>query len=99
VDDDAGSMQLLAAGFVEASDAQAAERDLRAALDVEAQDVSISAVGGTPEFKNGYRYVLGGHIRAARVQFVESVVRRYGGEILTELPAAWAGVADSGSFS
>ena len=42
----------------------------------------------------GYRYVLGGHIRAARVDFVESIVRRYGGEILTELPAAWAGVED-----
>ena len=91
-------MQLLAAGFVEASDAEAAERDLRAALDVGAQDVSVAAVGGTPEFKNGYRFVLGGHIRAARVEFVESIVRRYGGEILTELPAAWAGVADNGKL-
>ena len=87
-------MQLLAAGFVEASDAKAAERDLRDALDVGAQDLSVAAVGGTAEFKNGYRYVLGGHFRVARVQLVESVVRRYGGEILTELPAAWAGVAD-----
>ena len=89
-------MQLVAAGFVEESDAKAAEQDLRAALDVGAADLSVAAVGGTPEFKNGYRYVLGGHIRAARVDFVESIVRRYGGEILTELPAAWAGVADQG---
>ena len=87
-------MQLLAAGFVEESDAKAAERDLRAALDVGAQDLSVATVGGTAEFRNGYRYVLGGHIRAARVALVESVVRSYGGEILTELPAAWAGVTD-----
>ena len=91
-------MQLLAAGFVEESDARAAERDLRAALDVGAQDLSVAAVGGSVEFKNGHRYVLGGHIRAGRVELVASVVRRYGGEILTELPAAWAGVADQGGM-
>ena len=38
----------------------------------------------------------GGHFRAARVEVVEWVVRRYGGEILTDVPAAWAGVADTG---
>lgn len=86
-----GELRLVAAGFEDQELATAAEAELRRILDVDEPDIALHSVGGTPDFVNGYQLVLGARIRQARMVDVEGVFRRFGGEVLTEVPADWAG--------
>jgi hypothetical protein len=85
-----GDMQLVGAGFQDLTHAHAAATELRLVLDVGEHDIEIQEIGGSPEFVNGFSAVLAGRIRAPRLGQVHDILRRHGGEVLTEVPEAWA---------
>ena len=88
--DDFSPMLLLAFGFADGPTAAAVQRELTDLLDVEPGDLRIEQVGGTPEFVDGSAVVLAGRIRQQRADAAIHVVKRYGGEVLTDVPEAWA---------
>jgi hypothetical protein len=97
VSDDAdGEIELVAFGFAHLDDAAAVEWQLRAILDVGPDDLALRAVGGTPEFVDGAAFVVAGRIRSDRMKAAEQVVERHGGEVLTDVPEAWAGLPRDG---
>jgi hypothetical protein len=81
-----GEMTVVGVGFTDAESAEAAARDLRRILDVDEADVIVGPIGGSKEFVNGFRVLLGGRIRELRLPAVEQVMREHGGTILTEVP-------------
>ena len=81
-----GEMTVVGVGFADLESAEAAARDLREMLDVEEGDVTVGPIGGSKEFVNGYRVLLGGRIRDLRLPDVERLFRQHGGEVLTEVP-------------
>ena len=81
-----GEMTVVGVGFRDAESAEAAARELRELLDVEEGDVTVGPIGGSKEFVNGFRVVLGGRIRELRLPAVERLLRRHGGIVLTEIP-------------
>ena len=83
-------MQLVGAGFHDLTHAHAAATELRLVLDVEEHDLEVQEIGGSPEFVDGYTAVLAGRIREPRLPQVHEIFRRHGGEVLTEVPEAWA---------
>ena len=83
-------MQLVGAGFQDLTHAHAAATELRLVLDVDEHDLEIQEVGGSPEFVDGFTAVLAGRIRERRLAQVHEILRRHGGEVLTEVPEAWA---------
>ena len=83
-------MQLVGAGFQDLNHAHAAATELRLVLDVDEHDLEIQEVGGSPEFVDGFTAVLAGRIRERRLGQVHEILRRHGGEVLTEVPEAWA---------
>ena len=88
-------MEVLAAGFAKRDGASAAAAELRRVLDVGDQDLSIDEVGGTEEFVDGATFVLGGRIRESRLEEVQTILRRHGGVILTEVPERWVRSSDA----
>jgi hypothetical protein len=86
-----GDMELVAFSFAHLDDAAAAEWDLRSILDVGPRDLAMHAVGGTPDFVDGSAYIVAGRIRAHRLAAAHEVVTRHQGEVLTDVPEAWAG--------
>jgi hypothetical protein len=88
-------MELLAAGFPDRVDASSAAAELRRVLDVGDQDLSMDEVGGTEEFVDGATIVLGGRIRESRLEEVQTILRRHGGVILTEVPERWVKSSDA----
>ena len=87
--DDNGEMELVAFGFDDATEAEAAERELRQLLDVDERDLATAPLAGSPDFVNGYTATLAGRIRKARVAAAIAVVAVYGGKLLTDLPESW----------
>jgi hypothetical protein len=85
-----GEMHVVAAGFVHIEEARAAEAELRAMLDVAGTDISVREVGGSHEFVNGFHVVLAGRIREGVLAKVHAVFDRHAGEVLTDVPEAWA---------
>jgi hypothetical protein len=85
-----GDMHVVAAGFVLIEEARAAVAELRAMLEVAATDISVREVGGTHEFVNGFHVVLAGRIREGVLAKVRAVFVRHAGEVLTDVPEAWA---------
>jgi hypothetical protein len=81
-----GEMTVVGVGFPDADSAEAAVRELRELLDVEEGDVTLGPIGGSKEFVNGFRVLLGGRIRELRLPAVERVLRSHGGTVLTEIP-------------
>ena len=88
-------MEVLAAGFKERVRASSAAAELRRVLDVDDQDLSIHEVGGTEEFVDGATVVLGGRIRESRLDEVQTILRRHGGVLLTEVPERWVRFSDA----
>ena len=83
-------MLLVAFGFPDVVEANAVQAELSQLLDVEDGDLGLADVGGTPEFIDESAVVLAGRIREQRVDAAVEVVMRHGGEILTDIPEAWA---------
>jgi hypothetical protein len=83
---DAGEMTVVGVGFPDLESAEAAARDLRALLDVGEGDVTVGPIGGSKEFVNGFRVLLGGRIREMRLPTVERLLEQHGGTVLTEVP-------------
>lgn len=82
--DDQPEMRVVAAAFPELGDATAAEKDLRAQLDVEKRDRTVAAAGGD-RGRAGLRAILAGRFRAHRRDLVEEVVRRHRGQVVEDL--------------
>jgi hypothetical protein len=83
---DDGEMTVVGVGFTDLESAEAAARDLREMLDVGEDDVTVGPIGGSKEFVNGFRVLLGGRIRDLRLPAVERLLREHGGTVLTEVP-------------
>jgi hypothetical protein len=88
-------MEMLAAGFPDGVGASTAAAELRRVLDVADRDLSIHEVGGTDEFVDGATVILGGRIRESRLEEVQTILRRHGGVILTEVPERWVRSSDA----
>ena len=78
-------MRVVAAAFLAPSDAVAAEAELRSQLDVGPSDIELGRVGGDPG-REGFPALLVGRFREHRTQLVESIVRRYRGRVVEDLP-------------
>lgn len=81
-----GDITVVGVGFADEESAEAAARELREMLDVEEGDVTVGPIGGSKEFVNGFRVLLGGRIRDLRLPAVERLLREHGGTVLTEIP-------------
>src|SRR4051794_19432889 len=86
---DASATHVLAAGFESRADAEDAERELRATLDLEDADLRLAHLGG--DAGDGFAAVVGGRFHSYRVKFVRDVFEHHGGVILTDVPGKWVG--------
>jgi hypothetical protein len=77
----------MAAAFAEPAEAEAAEAELRASLDVGPADIALAPVGGDPA-RSGLRALLAGRFRQHRTHLVESIVRRNRGRVLEDVSEA-----------
>jgi len=94
---DESEMRLVAFGFVEPAEAEAAVEELRQVLDVGVQDLAIHEIAGSPEFINGFKVGMGGRIRETRLADAVIVAERHGGRMLTDIPEAWVFPATNSS--
>ena len=78
-------MRVVAAAFPDTDVATAAAAELRSQLDVGPSDIALAPAGGDPQ-RSGLRALLIGRFRQHRTELVQSVVRRYRGRVIDDLP-------------
>ena len=88
----ADSLHLVAAVFPDWEGARAAERELFALLDVEADDLAVGPAGGDAGGRGPA--LLAGRFRAERMAEISALVAEHAGTVLVDIPEHAASVLE-----